>query len=223
MLDELVTRRQNTFEPSLIAFGTLISIPYQTTYNLDNIAPNYGKARYLYTANQSNDANFRRDWVKLVSLEDLTEEYGGGDNVGTQPLITNYPLVARAASVYYDINRGNMIELAPVPQQVIPYTFTYEPATQRPQTKQGMGFGLDQFDALVAAMLAWKALLHCKWRGLSRAETREQRKDIREMLAVEIGSPEARSGLSYLFWQFNLTSYQTVNNTSIGFLQGKLY
>lgn len=222
VIDELTTKRSNTHEPHLIATGTLTTNSGQTAYSLDGIAPNYGKARYLYTKNESGLSSFQRQWVELVGLEWLTEQHRGGDVIGNVP---NYstPILSAAAAVYYDANRGNMIEFAPIPTSSITYTLVYEPATNRPTSKQGAGFTLDQFDALVAAKTAFKALLHAKWKGLSRKENMEQRAEIRQHLMFEIGSPESRSGLSYLFWQFNLSSYQNTNDKMVGFLQGTIY
>jgi hypothetical protein len=222
VIDELIIKRNNTLEPSFIATATLTTNAGESKYSLDGIAPNYGKVRYLYTRNESNSSNFNRQIVELVGLDMLTEVYGGGDGVGALPY-TGQTITSSAAAVYYDVNLGNMIEFAPIPVQSVVYDFIYEPATNRPTSKQSQGFTLEQFDALVAAKTAFKALLHCKWQGLSRSEAREQRAEIRQHLLLEIGSPESRSGLEYLFWQFNLTSYNDTSDTTIGFLQGTIY
>lgn len=218
-IHQLTTRLNNTKEPHLIASGPLAINPGQTTYRLDNIAPNYSKARYLYT---EDDGVSDRQVVELVSLEDLTEVFGGGEQVGTQSNF-NLPQVPRAAAVYYNPAKGNMIEIAPVPVQAVRLRFTYEPIAAKLTSKQDVRFHLPQFDELVAAMTALPALIHCRWRGVTEAQANKRYDRIERALLREIGSPETRSGLSYLFWQYSLSSFQKTNGNSVGFLSGVLY
>lgn len=218
-IHQLTTRLNLMNEPHLIGSGLLQINPGQTTYPLDNIAPNYSKVRYLYT---EDDGVNDRQIVDLVSLENLTEVYGGGDQVGAQPY-SNVQQVPRAASVYYDIARGNILEVAPIPVQAVRLRFTYEPIAAKLTGKQDVRFHLTQFDELVAAMTALSAMPHCQWRGLTEAETNKRYARIEASLMREIGSPDNRSGLSYLFWQYSLTSFQKTNDESVGFLAGILY
>lgn len=218
-IHQLITRLNNMNEPHLIASGPLQINPGQTLYNLDNIAPGYSKARYLYTEDCESS---NRQAVELVSPENLTEVFGGGDQVGTQPYFST-PQVPRVASVYYDPSQGNMIEVAPVPVQSVRLRFTYEPTAAKLTSKQDVRFHLVQFDELVAAMTALPALIHCKWRGLTEAQADKRYDRIERTLVREIGSPEARIGLSYLLWQYSLTSFQKSNDDSVGFLSGALY
>lgn len=222
-IDELNIKRNNTREPSLIAFGTLTTDAGRATYPLDNIAPNYGKARYLWTKNETNDANFQRQWVEMVDWETLVQMYGGGDAVGAVPTDSTYPLIPAAAAVYSDVNLGNMLEFAPIPSQVTVFDFVYEVAALHPQSKDAQGFRLPQFDALVAAKSADRALVHCKWQGLDKEDTKERKKEIRFTLDREIGSADERRGLEYLFWQHINTGFDKTYDTSIGYLKGVLY
>lgn len=218
-IHQLTTKLNNTNEPHLIASGPLQINPGQTVYNLDNIAPGYSKARYLYT---EDDGVNNRQVVELVSFEDLTEVFGGGDQVGAQPY-SSVSQVPRAATVYYDPSRGNLLEVAPVPVQSVRLRFTYEPVSSKLTSKQDVRFHLTQFDELVAAMAALSAMPHCQWKALTEAQANKRYDRIERALLREIGSPESRTGLSYLFWQYSLTSFQKSNDESIGFLSGVLY
>jgi hypothetical protein len=222
-IHQLITRLNNTNEPHLIASGLLQINAGQTTYGIDAIAPAYSKARYLYTEDDGGDA-YQRRVVELVSLESLTEVFGGGDKAGAIPQpYYNVPQVPRAASVYYDPSQGNMLEVAPVPLQDTTLRFTYEPVSAKLTSKQDVRFHLPQFDELVGAMTALPALPHCQWRGLTENQADKRYDRIERGLLRDIGSPELRTGLSYLFWQYSLTSFQKSNDKSVGYLQGVIY
>jgi len=222
-IHQLMQRLNNTNEPHLLASAPLAIAAGQTTYNLDAIAPNYGKARYLYTEDDGSDT-FQRQKVEIVSLEDLTEEFGGGDRVSAIPQpYYNAPQVPRAAAVYYDQSQGNVLEVAPVPVVATTLRFIYEPVTAKLASKTDVLFTLAQFDELVACMTALSALPHCQWRGVTEVQADKRYERIEASLIRDIGSPELRTGLSYLFWQYSLTSFQKSNDDSIGFLSGVLY
>jgi hypothetical protein len=222
-IDELVTQMGNSHEPHFIQSGVISVDAGESVYSLDSIAPNYGKARYLYTEDDGS-SDFQRRPVEIVSLEVLTERFRGGDRgaeiVGVPPS-SSFPLIAQAAAVYYDVSRGNLIEFASVPQESIAYRFTWEPNVVRPQAKTDTGFHLDQFDNYVAALTARRALAHCQWKGLSRSEAKERRQEIREALDFDIGSVNERRGYAYLLWQYKLTTVNKTSITATGFGQDR--
>ena len=132
VLDELTTAMNQTNEPHFIQSSPITIRSNVNVYPLDNIAANFGKARYLYTENPG-DSNFMRQPIELVGLEALTEFYQGGDTGSSIPVVLfSQGQTPRAAAVYYSLDSpgpGNFIEFAPVPgDNTWPnYRFIWEP------------------------------------------------------------------------------------------------
>jgi len=219
VIDELVTALNQTNEPHFIQSSQISVEAGVSVYPLDNLAPGYGKARYLYTESEG-DSNFRRSPVELVSLELLTEMYGGGDPGSNIPVVPfNQAWPARAAAVYYsraNPGPGNFIEFAPVPNDAATYRFIWEPKVVRPTSPDGQGFRLDQFDALVSAKAAMLSLPHCQWHGLDKADTVERKKELRGTLDYQLGSIAAGRGLEWQFWAFRQTTMNKTRTSVIG-------
>lgn len=204
-LDQLVTEMNQTDVPWYLAKCRIPVNPTQSVYNLDNLtggsAP-YGKARYLYTVDDSNPNHQRRP-VDLVSYEGLQENFGGGQVTIASSGVNKHS--AESASVYYLASPpgpGNFIELGPIPAQAAEYEFMFEPATARPGGRGDTGFRFDQFDAMVAALTALRVMSYASWKGLSEEKEAKRKQEIRDSLIYDLGSIKDRRGWIYLFWAF---------------------
>jgi len=200
VVDEIVTEFNQTNEDWFlqpVPFSTVID---QDTYNIDNIAPGFGKAHFVYTAD-STDPNHNRRAIDIVSFNELTTNFGGGDPGGSLgagiagPGIGAWKHSARGVAFYYDQASGTQkMVIGPRPQNVAQYVLVYEPAVVRPQSVQEQALRFSQFDKFVNDSAAY-ALVHlCAWQEfdlIKEASERalanqRMRKDVREPLEMGI-------------------------------------
>jgi len=218
ILDEKITELNQTDQPWFLLTKQLLLEPGIATYSLAN-CPNFGKARYLYTAPDDNASSFTREVIPLVTIETLTQRYQGGNNnpiVSTDPWWYSYPLAAAAYYLQSSPGPANFLEFGPVPQEARNVMLIYEPDVVRP-TARTQGFRLNQFDSMIAMLMSKRAILYCEWKGLTDDQTTKRRSDIVGLVNAELGSRNARQGLEYLWWQFKNRSMANVITTTIPF------
>lgn len=222
-IDSLVIDLNAGVEPFYLQSVRIDVVARQAIYTLSN-APNFSRARYLYTMSDT-DPNYQRRPIELVSYENLQGMYGGGDPISTSiPVNSQEPHTASAAACYYlreAPGPGDVIEFGQIPNQSAPYKLVYEPDVVRPQAKQDQGFRLAQFDGYVAALTAVAALPQCKWQGFPAALEAGRKKEIEKALAFKIGSVAGRTGYAWQFWCFSQSSTQRSEPTVIGWAQDR--
>lgn len=220
ILDEKITELNQTDEPWFLLTQQLQLEPGTALYSLANCA-NFGKVRYLYTAADDSSSTFCREPIPLVSMETLTQWFQGGDNVPTLPADSapwwaSYPLAAAAYYLQSTPGPANFLEFGPVPQETRNITLIYEPDVIRP-TARAQGFRLNQFDSMIAMLMAKRAVLYCEWKGISDEQASKRRSDIVGLINAELGSRNNRQGLEYLWWQFKNRSMANATTTTIPF------
>jgi hypothetical protein len=159
--DELVTELNQTGQAWFICDAIIDVSAGEDSYPLASVAPGFSKARNVWTMDDS-DTEHRRRPVEIVSYDELTRYYGGGD-----PGQSQMEHSAAACAFIYDNEAGdNKIVFAPIPSQTAQYKVIYEPNVVRAQSKDGVAFRLDQFDGYVASLAAMRCLAHCQWTTL---------------------------------------------------------
>jgi len=218
-IDEMVTMMNQTKKPLFIAFSTINLEPAKSVYPLDSIAIGFGKARYLYTQEPTN-RDARRKPIEIVEHELLTEMYGAGDP-------TYGPAVfPAAAAFFYQFDTpgavgGNFVEFGPVPNGTGKVILVWEPQTMRPQQRDNTSFHLEQFDALIAARTALRALPHCEWKGLSSQDAAARRAELSRILQFDIGSIAERRGLEFTFWMWRQSNNNRIRPNPIGWAENR--
>jgi len=198
VVDETVTEFNQTNEDWFlqpVPFSTVIN---QDTYNIDNIAPGFGKAHFVYTAD-SSDPNHNRRAIPIVGLNDLTVNFGGGDPgesfQGGGVGVGVWKHSARGFAFYYDQMAGvQKMVIGPRPQNVAQYVLIVEPAIVRPQAVQEQALRFSQFDGYVNDAAAYKLVHLCSWQDfdlISDASERasanlRMRNDVRKPLEMGI-------------------------------------
>lgn len=219
-IDQLVIDLNAGTQPFFLQTARIDVVSGQAIYALNNV-PNFGRARYLYTMDDS-DPNHQRRPINIVSYESLMELYGGGDPLPTLVSPSPMPHTAAAAAFYYlreAPGPGDVIEFGPVPNQSASYKMIFEPDVVRPQARQDIGFRLAQFDGYVAALTAVKALPHCTWKGLDKIEAAARKKDISATLMYDIGSVQDRRGYAWQFWCYSQSNTQRSEPTVVGWAE----
>lgn len=218
VIDVKVTEANLSKEPWYLAKAPIYVNASQSEYPLDNVAPYFDKPRYLYTADESN-VNFSRSMIKLVPQETLVGFYGGGDPVGAVP---GYPHSALAASVYYDVARGNILEFAPIPNLSAQYTLVYETSIARPQSRDSVAFRFEQFNGYVAACTALQILPLCEWKGLDAAGNMAKQANIAGSIGRGYGLVVEVARGDKLYWQWRHTGKNASSEMSIGWGSGRI-
>jgi len=114
--------------------------------------------------------------------------------------------------VYYDSDTSLWrIEFGPVPSQAAEYDFYYEPATERPQSKDSIAFRFPQFDGYVADKVALKLVKACKWGDCDAETNLARRNEIRADLQPVVAQGDA------LFRQWRQTMYNRSSGQVIPF------
>lgn len=214
-LDEKMTEMQISREPWFLARCTITVEPNQDEYALDARANDYGKARYVYTKDES-DPSFRRAPVPIKPYEDLIGYYHSGEPSISSPITSTLKHSAIACAVFFDSNIGqNKIVFAPIPSQQAQYVLVYEPNTERPGALQDTGFRFPQFDSYISDCTAQRCLRHCKWKGLTVADNKVRRDDLRGDLMLEVQRGDS------LFQRFKRSMTNPDDYQAIGFGQSR--
>ena len=221
-IDQLVIDLNSTGEPWFLQTVRVEATPGVAIKALN--APNFSRARYLYTLDDTNP-NANRHPIPLVSPEDLVELFRGGDVAPTATVSTSTPTFAAAASCYY-LNEspgpGDVIEFGPVPNRAASYRLVYELDVLRAQTRTDPGFRLAQFDGYVAALTAIRVLPHCTWLGIDAAAAAARKTDIAAACAYDIGSVDSRRGYSWAYWCFKQSSTQRSSPLVVGWASDRM-
>lgn len=180
--DRLITELQMTQEAWLEGRVTIHAEANKAVYIIN--APDFSKGRYLFTKDDT-DPSHRRRKIKIVEQEELTEFFGGGEpDIGSSTAVKHN---ARAAAVYYDSDqRAYRLELGPIPNQTADYDFFFEPATERPQSKEDIAFRFPQFDGYVSDKAAMRVIRSCTWKDMAPADCLLKRNEIRGDLSAQI-------------------------------------
>jgi hypothetical protein len=202
VVDETVTEFNQTNEDWFlqpVPFSTVIN---QDTYNIDNIAPGFGKAHFVYTAD-SSDPNHNRRPIDIVGLNELTKNFGGGDpGYSSAPAVVGTGIgawkhSARGFAFYYDSVAGvQKMVIGPRPLNVAQYVIIVEPAVVRPQSVQDQALRFAQFDGYVNDYAAYKLVHLCSWQdfdlindaGERAAANQRMRQDVRMPLEMGIAA-----------------------------------
>lgn len=195
-LDELQTELNRTDQSWNVPRFTLEVGVDEDYIPIDARAPDFSIAHFIYTADESNP-RFKGRAVPIVDEPALLKNYCGGD---PGPAGVRHSALA-FAFLYKD--GSNLIRIGPRPGAACQYIVTYEPDVVRPGDEQEAAFRFRQFDGYISDMVAFTALPHVAWRGLSREEAKDRKDDIGKTLLVSI---ERRAGL---FRRFKMSDRQT--------------
>lgn len=206
-VDEKVTELGQTREAWFASKTAISVVPGRDEYLLDALAPNLGKARFMWTKDDS-DPYFQRRPVDIVQLEDLTTYYRGGD---ANPTPSPAAHSALACAIYYEPGFGNKIVFGPTPNQNAQYVLVYEPATVRPQSLENAGFRFSQFDSYLSDCTALRCLPGCEWSAIDKAEWADRRAELRLHLAAEVTRGDS------LFRRWKWSQNQPQDRPAIGF------
>ncbi len=220
-IDQLVTKMNNGKAPAFLMSVPIDVNANESVYSLSNAAF-FGKERYLFTVDITNRQHDRRE-IDLVDMEALTQFYSGGDTSLVGIPYASERHTAEAAAVYRLVGVGPVIEFGPKPPMPASYELIYEASSVRPQSRTDIGlFGMEQFDGYVAALTARRALRHCEWKGLSRLEAADRRREVQEALDYDIGSVRQQRGYEYDFWVYRQRLSARTKPTAIGWADNRL-
>lgn len=206
--DRLITELQLTQEAWLQGRVTIHAEANKSAYIIN--APDFSKGRYLFTKDDT-DPSHRRRKIKVVEQEELTEFFGGGEpDIGSSTAIKHN---ARAAAIYYDSDQKvYRLELGPIPNQAADYDFFFEPATERPQSKDDIAFRFPQFDGYVSDKAAMRVVRNCAWKGMAPADCLVKRNEIRRDIKEEISTGDNL----FRRWKMSMTNQTSYMRPAFG-------
>lgn len=190
VVDELVTEQNQTSQDWYLLDFSLPVEAGRAQYNIEDLAPNFGKAHFIFTEDPGN-TTFKSRPVEIVDYLQLVRDFSGGD-----PGPAGVKHSARAfAFPYNDEQKRLEAVIGPTPGESASYRVMFEPATVRPQSVTEQAFRHQQFSGYVADRIAFKALHLCRWEifdeitdpSLREKANKDKRAEIRQTLAMEIG------------------------------------
>lgn len=213
---ELVNEMNQTREPWFLMDFLLPVDANRDEYNIESMAPQFGKARFVYTVDDT-DPQFQRRSIDIVPMEQLTDTYGAGQ---TNQVASNVKHSAEAVAFVYDYKmNAHKALVAPVPSLACQYKVIYQPdvATVNP----GVVFRFSQFDGYLTDLIALACVALCEWDDFASiadpmqrdAANRARRQELEAFLQSQI------TRRADLFRRFKWSSDAERSMQTIGFGQ----
>jgi len=170
VIDEIVTELNQTNEDWFLQPFSIQVQADKDTYNIEDVAPGFGKAHFFYTTDPSNPQHRRRP-IPIVRFNELTTQYDAGD-----PGAVGVMHSAQAVAFYYDQTQGQqLMVVAPIPGASAFYKGIFEPMVVRPGALEEQANRLKQFDKYIADRAAYLLVHLCVWPELAPIEDPAQR------------------------------------------------
>jgi hypothetical protein len=171
--------------------------PGKDEYKLD--LGDFGMASLVITRDQT-DRNHNTRLIRIVNRPELYVYFGAGDR---GPAGEKHSALACS---FYNENKEDRVQFAPIPERVAEYLIFYKPDIDRPGSKEDQAFIEPEFDGYLSDRAAFKLLPYVHWFGSDKdaLEPNAMKADsLRDTLIAEIKRGDNR------FLRFKRTKFQS--------------